>query len=71
MNPQHKKRLHWETRKDDIVINIEARQVIKFLRWVFGWRRRKRQDKKNGEIESTRIKHIQSNHRANNDKAWR
>ena len=71
MKRQNHKHLQFQTQKDNIVINIEARQVIKFFRWVFGWKKRKKQLSINEMIESRRVKHIQSNHRANHDKAWR
>ena len=64
-------RREWLTKSDDIIITVKTRHIVKFFRYLFGYRARKRQDKKNIEIESTRLKHIAEQHQINRDRAWR
>jgi len=51
------------TEKDDIIITLEARQIVKFIRWVWSLKGRRHRRKANEEIERDRLEHITGEHR--------
>jgi len=47
-----------QRRKGDIIVKVSVRQILAVFRYLFGWKRRKRQEKINAETLNTRKLHL-------------